>query len=379
MAHDRPRLVTIGEFSRLVGVTPSALRYYDDVGLLVPAEITPGTGYRRYATDQCNRAVIIRLLREAGLSLADVRQVVDQPSGNTRQMIAGYLERAAEQARQATDALRRAMLMLEPGERHAHATVAGPELASGVRQVLHAIDRSSVGLSGIQVEIVADEVRLVTTDRYRLALRILRCRGFEGETGQVSVAAEDLQQLVPALLLVDTADLKIGLGGLTCTIDGQHHVFADQPGAFPDYRAMLDDLAPADAKLVADRGALLGFLRSAEPDGTVLLHGSTDGASLITGTHAMDIGRGCWIGPCLQAAFAAAHLEEALAISVGPDVIVELADGPRPAVIRSADHGSFTTLLMPRRSPAPPRPDQEDQHHGPEQPGGPSLRGGNGG
>lgn len=76
--------MTIGEFSRLVGVTPSALRYYDDCGLLVPARTDARTGYRFYTPAQQRRAVLIRLLRDAGLPLADVRRVVEGPERPSR-------------------------------------------------------------------------------------------------------------------------------------------------------------------------------------------------------------------------------------------------------------------------------------------------------
>jgi DNA-binding transcriptional MerR regulator len=75
--------MTIGEFSRLVGVTPSALRYYDDWGLLVPAETDPRTGYRFYTLDQRRRAEVIRLLRDAGLALPAVVRSADHGSFTT--------------------------------------------------------------------------------------------------------------------------------------------------------------------------------------------------------------------------------------------------------------------------------------------------------
>jgi hypothetical protein len=40
-----------------------------------------------------------------------------------------------------------------------------------------------------------------------------------------------------------------------------------------------------------------------------------------------------------------------VATAVGPDVILELADEPYPARIRSADEGSLTTLVMPVARP----------------------------
>ncbi|MFG2826586.1 MerR family DNA-binding transcriptional regulator [Streptomyces sp. NPDC048434] len=40
-------LLTIGTFARRVGLAPSALRFYDDCGVLRPARVDAVTGYRR--------------------------------------------------------------------------------------------------------------------------------------------------------------------------------------------------------------------------------------------------------------------------------------------------------------------------------------------
>ena len=66
----------IGAFGRLVGLTPSALRFYDDSGLLRPARADPVTGYRLYTVQQERRAVLLRDLREIGLPLSAVRVVL---------------------------------------------------------------------------------------------------------------------------------------------------------------------------------------------------------------------------------------------------------------------------------------------------------------
>ncbi len=65
--------LTISEFARLVGLAPSALRFYDDCGLLPPAEVDATNGYRYYDKSQQPRAQLLRDLREIDLPLADVR------------------------------------------------------------------------------------------------------------------------------------------------------------------------------------------------------------------------------------------------------------------------------------------------------------------
>jgi len=52
-------LLTIGAFARAVGLTPSALRHYDECGLLRPAEVDHATGYRYYTPDLVRRAELV--------------------------------------------------------------------------------------------------------------------------------------------------------------------------------------------------------------------------------------------------------------------------------------------------------------------------------
>ncbi len=49
-------LLNIGAFAAATGLTIPALRHYDEIGLLKPAQIDPSTGYRRYRQDQVHDA-----------------------------------------------------------------------------------------------------------------------------------------------------------------------------------------------------------------------------------------------------------------------------------------------------------------------------------
>lgn len=69
-------LIAIGRFARLSGLSVGTLRHYDEVGLLRPAEVDGDTGYRRYRPDQLSEARAIRRLRELGLSLDQIREVL---------------------------------------------------------------------------------------------------------------------------------------------------------------------------------------------------------------------------------------------------------------------------------------------------------------
>lgn len=83
-------LLGIGEFARQSGLTPKALRLYDELGLLVPAEVDPYTGYRRYRPGQLDRARLVARLRLVGMPLARIRQLAEAPPRTAVDLVTSY-------------------------------------------------------------------------------------------------------------------------------------------------------------------------------------------------------------------------------------------------------------------------------------------------
>jgi DNA-binding transcriptional MerR regulator len=104
-------LVGIGDFSKMTFLSVKALRHYHEVGLLRPAEVDAGSGYRRYAVEQVPTAQVIRRLRELGMSLEGVRAVIEAPDVRVRnEAISAHLlrmEGELEQTRATVESLRR--------------------------------------------------------------------------------------------------------------------------------------------------------------------------------------------------------------------------------------------------------------------------------
>jgi DNA-binding transcriptional MerR regulator/pimeloyl-ACP methyl ester carboxylesterase len=67
----------IGEFARLSRLSPKALRLYDELGLLPPARVDPGSGYRWYAPAQLEQARLVASLRQIGVPLAQIKVILD--------------------------------------------------------------------------------------------------------------------------------------------------------------------------------------------------------------------------------------------------------------------------------------------------------------
>lgn len=66
----------IGDFARRSRLPVSTLRYYDRIGLLVPAVVDSGSGYRRYTIDQLPVAVLIARLRALGIAPGRIAHVL---------------------------------------------------------------------------------------------------------------------------------------------------------------------------------------------------------------------------------------------------------------------------------------------------------------
>ncbi|MBQ1075684.1 redox-sensitive transcriptional activator SoxR [Micromonospora sp. C31] len=67
--------LTIGQLSTRSGVAPSALRYYERLGL-IRAERTGGN-QRRYARTELRRVAFVRISQQVGISLEEIREALD--------------------------------------------------------------------------------------------------------------------------------------------------------------------------------------------------------------------------------------------------------------------------------------------------------------
>jgi DNA-binding transcriptional MerR regulator len=107
-------LLGIGDFSRMTFLSVTTLRYYHEVGLLPPAEIDSETGYRRYAVSQLSVAQVIRRLRELGMSVDDVRHVIEAPDVQARnEAISAHLRRMEGELAQTQATVRALRLLLD--------------------------------------------------------------------------------------------------------------------------------------------------------------------------------------------------------------------------------------------------------------------------
>jgi DNA-binding transcriptional MerR regulator len=101
-----PASLTIGDFSRATHLSVKTLRHYHRVRLLEPADIDPGTGYRRYTTEQIPTAQVIRRFRELDMPIEEIHSVLEAPDLQTRnRLISAHLARLEDGLARTQDAV----------------------------------------------------------------------------------------------------------------------------------------------------------------------------------------------------------------------------------------------------------------------------------
>jgi len=70
-------MFSIGEFSKMAKISVKTLRYYDEVGLLVPVKVDDFTNYRYYDTNQLVTLQKIIAFKQAGLSIGDILAILN--------------------------------------------------------------------------------------------------------------------------------------------------------------------------------------------------------------------------------------------------------------------------------------------------------------
>lgn len=157
------RLLRIQEVAEDTGLTPRAIRYYEEVGLLAPAARSEGA-YRLYDDEDLERLHFIRGLRDdAGFSLAEIRQLLvdEEARARNRERFRATTD-ATERRRILTDALeivdrqvatlqekigRLEAMVVDATERRSHLLAHLDDLDAG-REPVHAHSDRRAGRAG---------------------------------------------------------------------------------------------------------------------------------------------------------------------------------------------------------------------------------------
>ena len=69
-------MLSIGEFSKVCKVSTKTLRYYAEIGLILPNEINKENGYRYYSIEQLETMLFIKRLKSYKFSLEEIKTII---------------------------------------------------------------------------------------------------------------------------------------------------------------------------------------------------------------------------------------------------------------------------------------------------------------
>jgi DNA polymerase-3 subunit beta len=237
-------------------------------------------------------------------------------------------------------------------------------LGVALSQVIRASsgDESRQILTGVLWEIQSETLTLAATDSYRLAVRTLDIGGSVAEPKRVVVPARALGELGRALqgtsgeVVASVKDNLVSFA-IDSTGEGSGRALIGSrfiEGEFPNYKQLIPE--GYQNVLTVDREALLDVSRRvgllAQNNLPVKLRLD---AELEISAHTPDVGEGQEVldaeysGEPLVIAFNPLFLNDGASAIQGHRVVLEAADGLKPAILRGEGNDSFTYLLMPVR------------------------------
>ncbi|MFN2463469.1 MAG: MerR family transcriptional regulator [Candidatus Dormibacteria bacterium] len=353
MAPENRDLISIGKFAELAHLSVSALRFYDDCNLLAPERVDPATGYRFYTVEQLVIAQLVRTLRALEMPVAAIRQLLALPPGERAAALEQHWQKMEERllrARGSLEDARKTIKTLEVRVTTHTWTVSGSELAGAFRQVApYAAQPDGAGamhpkLAALLVEGREGTLRIVATDSHRLAIREISARG-TGAPAQAVLPLDQVRRLAEALRNEGDVSLDVEEGRLSVELPSGRVEVQTEGDAYPNYEVVLASSDTPRHRALVSLSDLRAALAGRTEDHVVLEFGAQQ--RLRAAGDVEFILPGEYTGPGMIVAFNPKYLATGINDMVGPDVLIE-SEGPASATtLRSADSGTFTTVVMP--------------------------------
>ncbi|MFG0287419.1 MAG: MerR family transcriptional regulator [Rhodopirellula sp. JB044] len=129
-------MFSIGEFSKMTGLTVKTLRFYHEQGLLTPTHVEAGSGYRFYNESKIETARVIATLRDLDFSLADIKQILRDHHDDAE--IISFLESQKDEIRERMRKDREVLRLLEKTIHHEK------DATTQMQQATYQVERKSI-------------------------------------------------------------------------------------------------------------------------------------------------------------------------------------------------------------------------------------------
>ena len=89
-------MLSIGEFSKICQVSTKTLRYYAEIGLILPDEINLENGYRYYSIDQLETMLFINRLKSYNFSLEEIKEILETEEAQDEKLCKALMKKKKE-------------------------------------------------------------------------------------------------------------------------------------------------------------------------------------------------------------------------------------------------------------------------------------------
>ena len=216
-------------------------------------------------------------------------------------------------------------------------------------------DETRPVLTGILVSAAGDELRMVATDSYRLAVKETKLEAPLAAPLEANVPARALQEL--SRIAADADRLGVAVRTNQVVFDAGGVVLSSRlkDGQFPNYRQLLPDAYEHELRLAADEfGDVVRRISLLAQKNAPLRLSFREGEATVS-ARTPDIGEASetvpvpFAGEPMEIGFNPDFLRDGLESVEGGDVLLKLISPLRPGLICSADGSGFQYLLMPIR------------------------------
>jgi DNA polymerase-3 subunit beta len=228
---------------------------------------------------------------------------------------------------------------------------------SMVRQVSKAVSRDEARpiLTGVLLIIDGDEIRMVATDSYRLAVRSSKLESPVAERVEVVVPGKALEEVPKIAGSSSVVTMGVASNQIVFTMGETTYVTRRIEGTFPNYRQLIP--TDGETRMVVDRLELLEAVQRvsllAQHNAPIRMKVADNTLTLSAVTQ--DVGEASedlmveTSGQPLEIAFNHAFLLDGVTSSDDERLTFVASSPLKPGVFSSSDGGEYTYLIMPVR------------------------------
>lgn len=334
-------LLSISAYARATSLPTSALRYYDEIGLLRPDHVDQSSGYRYYSSATVETAKVVSVLRGSGVPVDVMRSVLEKPRHDAATTLRSLAAEQRDANARATRDLEALAARLDNRTTAGMLTVDGPVLADALRA---ATNQCGLAMPWDRIVLAAEPsgLDIVATNTFSMFCHqgLATSDGY----GRVAISRSAVWELVDWLEHRSTCGIDFSKPAIIQSGNDPFTAGMTDASDYTDHIGLLPPNLTLCTRISIDRGLARAALMEAGTD--VISLAVEDGMARLAGVSV-----GHPIGSHGREHFRLSRhlLDAALRALPGTSVRLDLGPSRRPCLLRSTVQPHRMVVLMPAR------------------------------